>query len=44
MGQDKKVRDGKLTFILVRDIGQAYVARDVDPAKIRAFLDREIAG
>jgi 3-dehydroquinate synthase len=44
MGQDKKVRDGKLTFILVRDIGQAFVARDVDPAKIRAFLDREIAG
>ena len=44
MGQDKKVRDGKLTFILVRDIGQAFVARDVDPAKVRAFLEREIAG
>ena len=44
MRQDKKVRDGKLTFILVRDIGQAYVAHDVDPAKIRAFLDREISG
>jgi 3-dehydroquinate synthase len=44
MGQDKKVRDGKLTFILVRDIGQAFVARDVDPAKVRAFLEREITG
>ncbi|HEX5666029.1 MAG TPA: 3-dehydroquinate synthase [Hyphomicrobium sp.] len=44
MGQDKKVRDGKLTFILVRDIGQAFVARDVDPANVRAFLEREIAG
>jgi 3-dehydroquinate synthase len=44
MGQDKKVRDGKLTFILVRDIGQAFVARDVDPTKVRAFLEREIAG
>lgn len=43
MGQDKKVRDGKLTFILARDIGQAFVARDVDPGRIRAFLEREIA-
>jgi 3-dehydroquinate synthase len=42
MGQDKKVRDGKLTFILVRDIGQAFVARDVDPGKVRAFLEQEI--
>jgi 3-dehydroquinate synthetase len=44
MGQDKKVRDGKLIFILARDIGQAFVARDIDPAKVRAFLEREIAG
>lgn len=44
MGQDKKVRDGKLTFILVRGIGQAFVARDIDPAKVRAFLEREING
>jgi 3-dehydroquinate synthase len=43
MGQDKKVRDGKLTFILVRGIGEAFVARDVDPAKVRAFLEGEIA-
>ncbi len=42
MGQDKKVRDGKLTFILVRDIGEAYVARDVDPAKVLEFLEHEI--
>ncbi len=43
IGQDKKVRLGKLTFILVRGIGQAFVARDVDPASIRDFLEREIA-
>ncbi len=42
MGQDKKVRDGKLTFILVRAIGDAYVAHDVDPAGVLAFLEREI--
>jgi 3-dehydroquinate synthetase len=44
MAQDKKVRDGRLTFILVRGIGEAFVARDVDAGKIRAFLDREING
>jgi 3-dehydroquinate synthase len=44
MGQDKKVRDGKLTFILVRGIGEAFVARDVDPDKVRQFLASEILG
>jgi 3-dehydroquinate synthase len=43
MGQDKKVRDGRLTFILVRDIGQAFVSRDVDEAAVRDFLAAEIA-
>jgi 3-dehydroquinate synthase len=38
MAQDKKVKRGRLTFILVRGIGQAYVAPDVDPAEVRAFL------
>lgn len=42
MAQDKKVHQGKATFILVRDIGQAFVTRDVDPASVRAFLAREI--
>jgi 3-dehydroquinate synthetase len=43
MGQDKKVRDGQLTFILVRGIGEAFVTRDVEQAKVLAFLEREIA-
>ncbi|HEX5507506.1 MAG TPA: 3-dehydroquinate synthase [Pseudolabrys sp.] len=38
IGQDKKVKRGKLTFILVRGIGQAFIADDVDPADVRAFL------
>jgi shikimate kinase/3-dehydroquinate synthase len=42
MGQDKKVRAGKLTFILVNEIGQAFVSRDVPPNKVRDFLAREI--
>jgi shikimate kinase / 3-dehydroquinate synthase len=44
MGQDKKVRAGKLTFILVNEIGQAFVSRDVPPEKVRDFLAREITG
>jgi 3-dehydroquinate synthase len=43
MGQDKKVRDGQLTFVLVRGIGEAFVARDVEQGKVLAFLEREIA-
>jgi shikimate kinase/3-dehydroquinate synthase len=42
MGQDKKVRHGQLTFILVRDIGEAFVSRDVGPETVKRFLAREI--
>jgi len=38
IAQDKKVRRGKLTFILVRGIGRAFVKNDVDAAEVRAFL------
>jgi 3-dehydroquinate synthase len=42
IAQDKKVRRGKLTFILVRGIGQAFVAPDVDPAEVRDFLAQKL--
>jgi hypothetical protein len=32
------VRRGKLTLVLLRDIGHAYIAPDIDPAPLRAFL------
>jgi 3-dehydroquinate synthase len=38
IAQDKKVKRGTLTFILVRGIGQAFIANDVDAADVRAFL------
>jgi 3-dehydroquinate synthase len=38
IAQDKKVKRGRLTFILVRRIGEAFVADDVDAAEVRAFL------
>lgn len=44
MGQDKKVQDGQLTFILVRGVGEAFVTRDVGRDTVSAFLRREISG
>ena len=42
MAQDKKVKRGRLTFILLRDIGTAYIAPDVDAAQVRAFLAEKL--
>lgn len=39
MAQDKKVVDGRLSFILARGIGQAFVAPDVDPGAVRKVLE-----
>ena len=41
MRQDKKAEGGALVLVLVRAIGQAFVARNVDPAALHAFLVRE---
>ena len=44
MGQDKKVQDGNLTFILARAVGEAFITRDVDPDALRTLLrEREPA-
>jgi 3-dehydroquinate synthase len=43
IAQDKKVQRGRLTFILVRGIGKAFVAPDVDAAQVRAFLVEKLA-
>jgi 3-dehydroquinate synthase len=44
MAQDKKVRSGKLTFILLEAIGRAMIAGDVEPALVRDFLAAKLAG
>lgn len=41
MAQDKKAEGGALTFVLVRGIGDAFVAKGVDPEPLRAFLIAE---
>jgi 3-dehydroquinate synthase len=38
MAQDKKVKSGRLTFILARGIGRSFVAPDVPPQNAREFL------
>ncbi len=43
MAQDKKVKRGRLTFILLKAIGQAVIASDVEPALVHDFLQRKLA-
>jgi 3-dehydroquinate synthase len=39
MQSDKKVQDGKLTFILARAIGDTFITNDVDPNVVRSVLE-----
>ena len=38
MRRDKKVRDGKLTFVLVRGIGEAFTTADVPQEAVASLL------
>jgi 3-dehydroquinate synthase len=44
MAQDKKAEGGRLTFVLARKLGEAFVARDVDAGAVARFLAAEGAG
>ncbi|HEY0436203.1 MAG TPA: 3-dehydroquinate synthase, partial [Phenylobacterium sp.] len=41
MAQDKKAEGGRLTFILARGLGEAFVAKDVNAEAVRTFLTSE---
>jgi 3-dehydroquinate synthase len=43
IAQDKKVKRGTLTFILVRGIGSAFIEAGVDPREVRSFLNEKLA-
>jgi 3-dehydroquinate synthase len=43
MAQDKKVAGGRLTFILARGIGAAFVCRKAEPDLVRAVLAEGLA-
>ena len=42
MAGDKKAEAGQITLVLARAIGQAFVHKGADAAKLRAFLEGEI--
>jgi len=42
MHQDKKARAGRLTFILLRGIGQAFIAREIEENSVLSFLAAEL--
>ncbi len=44
MGQDKKVSNGQIAFILARGIGQAFVEKQVDMAVVKAVLEDALRG
>ncbi len=44
IAQDKKVKRGTLTFILVRAIGRAFIENNVSADEVRSFLDHKVAG
>ncbi|MDF8331846.1 3-dehydroquinate synthase [Novosphingobium cyanobacteriorum] len=43
MLHDKKMDAGTLPFLLMRGIGQTFLAKDVDLSEVAAFLDEELA-
>src|ERR1700752_1284285 len=42
MAQDKKVKRGRLTFILLQAVGRAVIAPDVEPSLVRDFLKTKL--
>jgi 3-dehydroquinate synthase len=43
MAQDKKVRDGQITFVLVRAVGDAFLSREVPTDVLRAVIKDSLA-
>jgi 3-dehydroquinate synthase len=43
MAQDKKVKRGRLTFILLGAVGRAVIAPDIEPSLVRDFLQAKLA-
>ncbi len=44
MLHDKKMDAGTLPFVLMKHIGEAFLARDVELADVARFLDEQLAG
>ena len=44
MLHDKKVDAGRLAFLLMRGIGQAFLTKDVTLGEVSVFLEAELRG
>ena len=44
MSHDKKVKDGKMVFVLVNSIGEAFMSSDVSPDLVRDVLEESLGG
>ena len=44
MSRDKKVRDGRTAFVLVRAVGDAFVATEADPGAVRRAIEAALPG
>lgn len=44
MTKDKKMADGKLTFVIASGIGKSYLSRDVDMEDVKAVLELGLKG
>lgn len=44
MTRDKKMTDGKLTFVIASGIGKSYLSRDVDMKDVKAVLELSLKG
>lgn len=43
MAQDKKVKDGKVTFVLAKGIGKSFLTTDVSLDQLKALLERYLS-
>ena len=43
MSRDKKVRDGKLTLVLTRGIGKAFLTGEVTTEELERFMTLSLA-
>jgi 3-dehydroquinate synthase len=44
IGHDKKVLDGKIRFILLKEIGNSYITSEVDPNNVSAVISQSLKG
>jgi 3-dehydroquinate synthase len=44
MGQDKKMQDGRVTFVLAKGVGKAFLERNVSQSALAALLDEAAHG